>query len=246
MTLLTTTDADEIIAMVTPLLAADPVRNTVFSSIVSGVRNEDADGWCAWPAGDPRVLAVRSQRHTPVTVTAGWQDLAELAEAVAALAPVAAIGGPARVVEPLAAALETRGLAVSAHIRERLFRLDELNEPTGVRGRARLASWPDADLLSGWFADFMREAFGALRRYAGAATVRRQRPATSSTAAPFPSYSPIWPIRRPTRSTSGWDTAPSRTGFTSRSEARVAPVSSSPQADFSRRSRLGVRGTSVG
>jgi RimJ/RimL family protein N-acetyltransferase len=162
MTLEVTDDAAAIIALVEPLLAADPVRNTVFSSVAAGLRNDDADGWCAHPAGDPSVLAVRSQLYTPVVVTAGWDDLAALADAVAAL-PVASVGGPVPVVEALVTALGRHGLVATSRMAERLFRLDELTEPAGVGGTARIATLEDRGLLASWYEPFELEVFGAVR-----------------------------------------------------------------------------------
>jgi FR47-like protein len=162
MRLHTTTDPAAIIALVEPLLAADPVRNTVFSSVIAGLASLDANGWCAHPADDPSVLAVRSQAHTPVVVTAGWDVFGPLAEAVAAQRPVAALGGPVPVVEGLAAALAARGLPATSRIDERLFRLDELTEPVSPAGTARLATLEDRDLLAAWYESFALEAFGRL------------------------------------------------------------------------------------
>lgn len=154
------TDPEEIVALVEPLLAADPVRNTVFSSVIAGLRGPDADGWCAHPVGHPGVLAVRSQRHTPVTVTAGWRDIAQLAAAVSALVPVTAIGGPAPTVEALASALGELGISATRQMSERLFRLDELAEPGHVAGVARLASLDDLTPLVEWYKSFATDVFG--------------------------------------------------------------------------------------
>ena len=162
MTLEVTDDAAAIIALVEPLLAADPVRNTVFSRVAAGLRNDDADGWCAHPAGDPSVLAVRSQLYTPVVVTAGWNDLSPLADAVAAL-PVASVGGPVPVVEALVTALGRHGLVATSRMAERLFRLDDLTEPAGVGGTARIATLKDRGLLASWYEPFELEVFGAVR-----------------------------------------------------------------------------------
>ena len=162
MPLTVTTDPDEIVALVEPLLAADPVRNTVISSVIAGLRGEDAAGWCAHRSGDASVLAVRSQRHTPVHVSAGWDDLAPLADALAALASMTAVGGPVLAVQSLVSALEARGLVVAARIAERLFRLDDLAAPADVPGAPRLASLEDLTLYTDWYEAFLMEAFGRL------------------------------------------------------------------------------------
>ncbi|PZS15986.1 MAG: hypothetical protein DLM57_11585 [Pseudonocardiales bacterium] len=159
MRLHTTTDPTAITALAEPLLAADPVRNTVFSSIIAGLAAPDAEGWCAHPVDDPSVLAVRSQRHTPVTVTTGWLEPEPLAEAIAAQSPTA-LGGPVAVVEMLAAALDAHGLPAASRMDERLFRLDALAEPATVAGTARLAAAGDRMLLVDWYGAFAHDVFG--------------------------------------------------------------------------------------
>jgi predicted GNAT family acetyltransferase len=171
MRLNTTTDPAAITALVEPLLAAEPVRNTVFSSVIAGLASPDADGWCTHPERDPSVLAVRSQRHTPVVVTAGWDEFGPLADAVAAQRPVTALGGPVPVVEALAAALDARGLPATSRVDERLFRLDDLTEPPAPAGTARVATLEDRELLVEWFGAFELEAFGAVRPGVDPATV---------------------------------------------------------------------------
>ena len=159
-TLDVTHDAAKIVGLLEPLLAADPVRNTVFSGVVAGLQAPDADGWCVRPAGRADVLAVRSQLHTPVVVTAGWGDLASLADVIGALPSLASIGGPVRTIEALVAALGDRGIAMISRMTERLFRLDELTETDPVPGRPRLASSADLELLAVWYEAFLVDAFG--------------------------------------------------------------------------------------
>lgn len=173
MRIVTTTDGEQIAALLEPLLGADPVRNTVLGSVVAGLRREDAAGWCARPADSTAVLAVRSQPHTPVTVTAGWPALEPLADEIARLPQLYALGGPVDAVTDLAAALEARGRPPGRRIEERLFRLDELTAPAGVPGSARLGTAADVDLLAGWFTAFAREAFGVLPPGFGAAQLAR-------------------------------------------------------------------------
>ncbi len=155
-------DPTMIVALLTPLLAADPVRNTVLSSVVAGLQAPDADGWCAYRSDNPGVLAVRSQAHTPVVVTPGWDDVTALADAVFALGSLTAIDGPVSAVEQLAAALATRGLSATSRIAERLFRLDELIVPVGVAGVPRPATGDDLTRLARWAEAFTLEAFGRL------------------------------------------------------------------------------------
>lgn len=177
----TTNNGEEIIGLLEPLLAADPVRNTVLGSVVAGLRGEDADGWCAHPVGNPGVLAMRSQLHTPIVLTSGWNQFDGLAEQVAALACVSAIGGPDPEVSALSTALTERGMTMRLRVRERLHRLDELADGIEVAGSARLATRTDVELLASWFEAFTVEAFGALPAGFDAArvaeqSVRRSRP----------------------------------------------------------------------
>jgi len=174
MALRVTTDPQVIVALVEPLLAADPVRNTVFSSVIAALRGPDADGWCAYPDADTSILAVRSQRHTPVVVTAGWDELGRLADAIVALPSVTALGGPVPVVEALAAALDARGLPTTSRTAERLFRLDDLTEPAAAHGTARIATLADRALLVEWYACFVLEVFGTVAdRFEAATFVER-------------------------------------------------------------------------
>jgi RimJ/RimL family protein N-acetyltransferase len=151
-----TTDPATILELVGRALAADPVVNTVFSSIDAGVRSSDGDGWCAHPAQHPDVLAARSRPTTPVALTPGWTDLGQLADCMPS---PAGLGGPVDAVETLANELAARGLHPSARMAERLFRCDELCDPRGVAGRSRLAVDRDVEFLAGWYRDFVTEAF---------------------------------------------------------------------------------------
>jgi GNAT superfamily N-acetyltransferase len=160
MQIVTTTDAEQIVALLEPLLRADPVRHTVLGTVAVALRGEDAAGWCARPADGTGALAVRSQLHTPITVTAGWPALDPLADEIARLPQLSALGGPVDAVTDLAAALQARGRTPGRRIEERLFRLDELTPPLGVPGSARAATAADVDLLAEWFAAFALEAFG--------------------------------------------------------------------------------------
>ena len=126
MALATTTDTATLLRLAHAVIAADPLRNTVFGSIAFGAEQDDAAPWAAHPAGKPLVLAARSQPYTAVTFTPGWaaRERAEMVDALAELDPSpAAVAGPSEVVEPIAAAL---GTPVTGRMDERLFRLDEL------------------------------------------------------------------------------------------------------------------------
>jgi hypothetical protein len=160
MTLVTTKDTATLLGLASAVVAADPVRNTIFAAIAYGVQQDDAAGWAAHPADDPLVLVARSQPYTPVTFTTGWTEVRAVVDALAALdPPPAGIAGPSETVERVAAEL---GIAVTDRMDERLFRLDRLVETRPVGGSARLAAADDAEFLAGWYVDFTIEAFGRL------------------------------------------------------------------------------------
>jgi len=154
MSLVITTDQRELRAVLDEALRADPVGNTIYSAVLAGLDRDDAAGWAARADGVPGVLAARSQQHTPVAMTGGWPDVAELAAAVAPIRP-AALAGPEPLVEDLARRL---GRPVTFRMRERLFRLDEFVAPPAVPGTARRATPADLDLLVEWVAAFQSEA----------------------------------------------------------------------------------------
>jgi RimJ/RimL family protein N-acetyltransferase len=160
MALVTTTDTATLLRLADAVVAADPVRNTVFGAIAFGVQQGDTAGWAAYVAEDPMVVAMRSQPYTAVTFTAGWTDLTEVVAALADLdPPPAAVAGPRETAEAVAAAL---GAPVTDRMDERLFRLDRLIAPHPVAGSARAAGVDDADFLADWYVDFTVEAFGRL------------------------------------------------------------------------------------
>jgi GNAT superfamily N-acetyltransferase len=158
MALRTTTDVAEIKALLAAALADDPIANTVYSSVLSGLERDGAAGWAAYQADDPLVLAARSQAHTPIALTSNWQNVTDVAAAIAALdPPAAAVAAEPTVIDALVAGI---GRAPRSRTDERLFRLDELVPPTGVEGRGMRATSGDAELLRQWLLDFGEEAFG--------------------------------------------------------------------------------------
>jgi hypothetical protein len=150
------TDADEIAALIRPVLAADPVRNTVLGSVLQVLEEPYADGWClAVPGSDD--LAARSNPATPVVVTGRWtapETRAELVTALRGLPDLAAIGGPL----PACAEIAEQAVPIRNRMDQRLFRLDTLDAPTGVPGSARRAGPADRSLLLAWYRAFADEA----------------------------------------------------------------------------------------
>jgi len=152
----TTTDTGEILGRLEPVLMADPIRNTIFATVRSYLRNVGSGGWCAH---SQVALAARSSPEHPIALTDEWTDVAALADAIGELPGVTGLGGPVPVVEALVDAL---GRQPGYRIAERLYRLDRLVEPVGVPGRARLADRGDLDLLESWIAPYTIETFGQL------------------------------------------------------------------------------------
>jgi GNAT superfamily N-acetyltransferase len=158
MPVVATTDPHEVRRLCDEVVALDPVVHTVFGTIAEWTAREGASVWAAHPADAPTTLAARSRADTPVALTDGWGDVRALAGLLAVLdPPPAALAGPPQTVDALAGLL---GLPVIRRMSERLFRLDELVEPTGVEGRARRATLDDFDVLVAWYADFEVEAIG--------------------------------------------------------------------------------------
>ena len=153
MPLRTTTDHAEITDLLTPLVEGDPVGGTLLGTIVRTLTDS------AWLAADGPALAVRSASYYPVALTGPWTQplLAELAS----LAPdPAGFSGTPDLVDDVVGLV---GRPVDHRMGQRLFRLDELTEPTGVAGRAVVADAGHRDVVRAWVAAFMSEAdaFGA-------------------------------------------------------------------------------------
>lgn len=163
MTVTVTTDPARVVALLDRLLAADPVRATIFGSIVADVRTGTApEAWCAVRTGTDAVV-IRSHRQLPALFTPGWDggDLDEAIRLVAQLPDLVGVSGPVDTVDAAVAALADRRLLHRTGMR--LFRLDELTPPSGVPGRARIAGTRDRDLLVHWYTAFSAETHGVLR-----------------------------------------------------------------------------------
>jgi GNAT superfamily N-acetyltransferase len=149
------TDADEIVALIHPVIVADPVRSTVLGSMVQVLDEPAADGWCLTVPGTAD-LAVRSNPATPIVLTGDWADpeaRAELATALRGLPDLAAINGPL----PWAATIAEQAVPIRHRMDQRLFRLDGLDPPTGVPGSGRRAGEADRSTLLAWYQAFADE-----------------------------------------------------------------------------------------
>ena len=150
------TDANEIIAFIRPLIAADPVRHTVLGSVVQVLEEPTAEGWCLAVPGSADIAA-RSSPLTPVVVVGRWTDpdaRAELVTALRGLPDLTAINGPM----PWSAEIAEQAVAIMHRMYQRLFRLDALIPPTGVPGSAGRAGEADRSLLLDWYRAFAEEA----------------------------------------------------------------------------------------
>jgi predicted GNAT family acetyltransferase len=160
-TLIETTEPEEIRPLLTALLRHDPVRNTVLGTIWAGLDSPGTAPWAAFgPVGAP--LAVRSGERYPVTLSTGWDEvrLAELALLLARIHGLTGVSGNAAAVASLVHAL---GREVSCHGQQRLFRLDEFAAPSGVAGQAVRAGAEHRELLIAWVRAFGTEVHVAAR-----------------------------------------------------------------------------------
>jgi GNAT superfamily N-acetyltransferase len=150
------TDANEIIALLRPLIAADPVRLTVLGTVAQVLEEPMAEGWCLAVPGSADIAA-RSSPVTPVVVVGRWAEPAargELVTALRRLPDLAAINGPL----PWSAEIAVKAVPISHRMDQRLFRLDTLIPPTVVPGSGRRADEGDRPLLLDWYRAFAEEA----------------------------------------------------------------------------------------
>jgi GNAT superfamily N-acetyltransferase len=152
------------VAALSARIAIDPLNGTVLGSARAHIGlSPQPSIWAATnPAGG---VAARSSKNYGLVVSGPWDDeeLDELATAAAALPDLVGIRGPEplarRLVDALGSAHERLGRTVRIDP-QRLYRLDELTEPAGVPGTARLAGRADADLLRAWYLAFQIELHG--------------------------------------------------------------------------------------
>lgn len=165
-------DPAVIVERIEPFVTADPVRATTLGTIATVLRDGTAADLAGWCASVPGAIAARSQAQTPVNLLGDWVDFDELVEALLELRPQR-VNGPQRLVDPVAHRLSAEGARQHSRIDERLFRLDQLVDPLGVRGSARKASGGDAALLGQWWTAFVAEAGIAATAQEIAANVER-------------------------------------------------------------------------
>lgn len=155
MTLVETTDPDEIGPLLMALLRRDPVRNTVLGTIWASLHSPGNAPWAA-VAQDGAPLAVRSAESYPVALSTGWDEvqLTELASLLSGIRDLAGVSGNAAAVAALVSGL---GRGVSYHGEQRLFRLEELVPPSGVAGHPVQGDAEHRELLVAWVGAFGAE-----------------------------------------------------------------------------------------
>jgi RimJ/RimL family protein N-acetyltransferase len=157
------TDVEAFRSVVAPLLAADPVRNTITATILADLGSTD-------PAQPPLLLVVRDGDavvgqlvQTPPWPVVATGVPAEVAPAVVdqlrhhGLRPPGATGLRPQVDALAAAWSAASGDPVTVETELRLFRLGQLISPDGVPGAATVATEADAPVLAAWSLAFTLE-----------------------------------------------------------------------------------------
>ncbi len=164
-------DLAEFTALTRPLLTADPVRHSSALTVLALLsRVPDV------AAGPPVLLSVHHEGAlAAAAVCTPPRDLIVSglpAECAAAAVEVLAVShpglpgavGPRSEAEPFARSWSVRtGVAGHERMAQRVFILDRLIPPEGVRGAARRADASDLELLARWREEFANEAAGGLR-----------------------------------------------------------------------------------
>jgi predicted GNAT family acetyltransferase len=158
-------DVTEFAELARPLLAADPVRNTVLLTVLDGMVRGGAPVGLMVAARDSRRVAgvaLRSPGRLLLVSAMPVEFAPAVAELVARVdAAVGGVAGPGPEAEVFAHAIAgLAGAAVGVRTRTRLFVLDELIEPAGVPGSARTAGAADVEVLAEWRRAFVVEAHG--------------------------------------------------------------------------------------
>lgn len=160
-----------------PMLAAEPVRNTLLLTVFDRLRSEGPHAfgdrapqlltWC--DAGTPTGALLRTPPYAFVASDVPSESVESLVELI--LAPGSELDGreinlPADCEAPFCAAWTARtGNAPRVLERFRLYRLDELVEPDPApAGKPRLATEDDVDLLAEYIEAFWDETEHAVPR----------------------------------------------------------------------------------
>lgn len=153
-------------ALAQPVLAADPVRNTVAGTLIHQVLNGDLtpepDALWIRVVDDARTVAValRTPPH-PLLLTVMPAAAADVVcdHLLASGIALPGVNGPQALSDAFAERWSARtGVTPRTLMSSRLFKLDELTPPTGVPGELRAATVGDRDQLVAWTAAFTAEA----------------------------------------------------------------------------------------
>jgi FR47-like protein len=155
-----TSDQEEVRALLDRRLQVDPVRATVLGTIRLALDLDEAQCWCAATL-DGSAVAVRSNQSYPVVLNGDWpvDDVDQLATAVGSLPALVGISGAPATVRSVAARMP---ITITRAMTMRLYRLETLNPPSHVAGRARRADADDTELIRKWYEAFNREAGGVI------------------------------------------------------------------------------------
>jgi len=156
-------------------VSGDPAQNTIFVTITAMLRRRGLHafsarpprfGWYESADGQVEAVFVQTPPH-PVRLSAASrkaaEELAQLLTAADDSGPgpsgLSGVGGPVDAAEAFSARwCGLTGASASIHMRQRLFRLEDLVAPSpGPAGRARVADAADRDLLLAWYRAFAAE-----------------------------------------------------------------------------------------
>jgi predicted GNAT family acetyltransferase len=151
---------------VLPWLLRDPVRNNVAAQQIQGrvdgtMPTEDGALWLLVEDSDQLVsLALRTPPNALLLTAASPEVISALTDWCLEHEPrLPGVNGP--IDESVAFArqwAERTGASIELIMGNRMFRLDRVIHPEGVRGHARLATADERELLVGWATAFHHEA----------------------------------------------------------------------------------------
>jgi len=159
-----TEDLDGCLAAAGDFLRADPARNTVFLSVLGTLIARGADalgprlfGWWQPDEDGARAACLQTGAFPVLLTEMPVQATRELAGLLADRHPhLPGVNGSTPGARLFAAEWERHtGQAAKVHMRQRLYRLDDLQMPAAVpAGKARVADLPDHERVLDWFTAF--------------------------------------------------------------------------------------------
>ena len=151
---------------VLPWLLRDPVRNNIAAQQIQirasgSMPTEDGALWLRVEESDQLVsVALRTPPHALLLTAASTEAIGALTDWCLAHVPdLPGVNGPAAEADAFANRWrELTGASVTVTMGNRMFRLDRVTHPQGVRGQARPAARKRRDLLVFWAESFHHEA----------------------------------------------------------------------------------------